>query len=1067
VDALARILAEPPADPFADDVVAVPSQGVERWLAQRLSTVLGAGHRRDGICAGVRFPSAATLVDDAVAAATGTDPRTDPWVRPTWVLLEVIDECVTETWCSVLAHHLGADRDDSRSLERRGRRWATASHLAGLYRTYAAERPAMIEAWAAGADTDGTGHLLPADLHWQAELWRRLRTRLGPDPAEHLDATCGALREHPELSALPQRLSIFGATRLSTRALAVLDALSEHREVHLWLPHPSPALWTALHGRCATRRASDPTTTVATHPLLRSLGRDVRELQLRLPAHTDTHHPAAPADDRPTLLAQLQRDLLHDQPPTGGLTADATVQVHSCHGPGRQVEVLRELLLSLFEDDPTLEPRDVLVLCPDIETFAPLVLATFGLDTALPHPGGALRVRLADRSLRQTNPLLDVVTRLLQLAGSRATATQVLDLAATPGVRTRFALTDDDLDRVRGWVATSGVRWGLDESTRAAHGLGAVPQNTWRTGIDRILLGVTTAEDDHVTLGRALPLDDVDSGDVDLAGRLAELLDRVQDVLRALDGEHPAAHWTTTLLTALDSLTDTTADDAWQLAQARRELAAATDGSTGTLRLPDVRAMLAQRLRGHPTRASFRTGNLTVCTLVPMRAVPHRVVVLLGMDDGVFPRAGARDGDDVLARDPAIGERDAGSEDRQLLLDALLSAGDRLVVLHTGADPVTAATRPPAVPIGELLDVLDLMTTATRDTLVRRHPLQPFDARQFTGTPPTSFDPVNLAGARAAARPRTPEPARTLLAPRPGPVTLEDLASFVEHPVRAYLRQRLQITLPGEDDDVLDSLPIELDGLQTWAIGDRLLTAALAGTSEADAARTERLRGTLPPGALAAAVLRTVLPRVGALAEAAAPLLAGAPRTVDVRLDVAGTDLSGTVAGVRAGGTVVTVTYSTLGPKHRARAWVNALALAATEGHGRAVTIGRAGDRARTSTLVAPADPLTVLADLVDLRERGLREPLPLHPAPSEAYAASRTNPERARGAAKAAWDGGMFPGTGADRHHVQVWGADAPFTVWTEQAARADEPDLGERSRFGTLAHRFWHPLLEAENLS
>ena len=727
--------------------------------------------------------------------------------------------------------------------------------------------------------------------------------------------------------------------------------------------------------------------------------------------------------------------------------------------------MLRELLLHCFTADPTLEPRDVIILCPDVETFAPLILATFGLDADLPHPGSALRVRLADRSLRQTNPLLETIARLLELAGSRVTATQILDLAATGAVRRQFSYTDDDLERIRGWVATSGVRWGLNDITRSAFNLQTVPQNTWRTGLDRILLGVTTAEDTPVALRTALPLDDVDSGDIDLAGRLAELLDRVQHILDALDGEHPATHWTDTLLGALDSLTDTTRDDMWQLGQARRELAAATDGSTGTIRLPDVRAMLADRLRGRPTRASFRTGNLTVCTLVPMRAVPHRVVVLLGMDDGVFPRAGALDGEDVLGRDPCVGERDRTSEDRQLLLDAVVSAGERVIVLHTGADPVTGAQRPPAVPIGELLDTLEVMTGDRRADLVTRHPLQPFDTAQFTGTTPTSFDPVNLAGALAASAPRIPTPPRGVLPVRPGPVSLDDLASFVEHPVRAYLRQRLQMTLPGEDDAVLDAPPIEMDALEQWAGGTRLLAAALAGIPLPDAVGAERLRGTLPPGNLALPVLADIEPRVQALAAAAAPLMAGAPRAVDVRLDIGGVQLSGTVP-VR-GNTIVTATYSTLGAKQRAKAWVQVLAFAVTEGAGRAVTIGRKGRGARTSTLVAPANALDVLAELVALREAGLREPLPLHPTPSEAYTAARANPAHARGAAEAAWTGDRFPGVQADAHHVQVWGANAPFSVWTGPPALPNEPVMGERSRFGALAHRFWIPLLDAETTS
>ncbi len=1059
-DGLARVLATPLADPFAAEVVAVPAKGVERWLAQRLSTALGATAAGDGICSGVVFPSAGRLVDEALAAARGTDLRDDPWANPVWPLLEVIDACSGEPWCTVLGRHLGAGADD----HRRGRRWAAAARLAGLFRSYGAHRPHMLRAWAEGSDTDGQD-ALPADLVWQAELWRRLRDRLGPSPAERLEADCAALRSDPSLSALPERISVFGPTRLHADALAVLDALAGNRDVHLWLPHPSPVLWDRLAGSTAGRRRADGTATLPRHPLLRSLARDVRELQLRLPAHADEHHGD---DARPaTLLGRLQADLRDDAPP-GPAALDDSVEVHACHGPARQVEVLRERLLRLFEDDPTLEPRDVLVMCPDVETFAPLISAAFGLGPGLPHPGGALRVRLADRSLRRTNPLLDTVAALLDLAQSRVTASQVLDLAATPGVRRRFGFTDEELERVRDWVARSGVRWGIDASTRRPYELEHVPQNTWQAGLDRVLLGVTTSEDEPVWLDRALPLDDVDSSDIDLAGRLAELLDRLEVVLTALSGEHPVGHWVETLAGALDLLTDTDPADAWQLAQARRELAEAGEGGVSPVRLPDVRAMLADRFRGRPTRANFRTGNLTVCTLVPMRSVPHRVVVLLGLDDGVFPRTAGMDGDDVLARNPCVGERDVRSEDRQLLLDAVMAAGERVVVLYTGADPVSGASRPPAVPLGELLDVLDAMVPGARAAVVTRHPLQPYDVRSFTGSPPPSFDPVGLAGARRAVLPRTPPAARRPLGPRTGPVALEDLVAFVEHPVRAFLRQRLGITLPGEDDEVADAVAATLDPLQEWAVGERLLDAGLRGTSPEDAQRAEWLRGTLPPRGLGAQVLRRVGTRVDALVAAGGPVVAGPARTVDVRLDLGGRELHGTVNGVRDGA-VVSVTYSSLSPKHRARAWVLALALAATEGAGRAVTVGRMRDRARTSTITAPADPGAVLADLLDLYDRGMCEPLPLAVKTSWAYAGGRLeghDTERALDTARKEWnrDGG---GEREDRSHEYAWGPRPAFDQLVAAEPGDGEAWAGESTRFGALACRFWTPVRAAEQFS
>jgi exodeoxyribonuclease V gamma subunit len=513
-------------------------------------------------------------------------------------------------------------------------------------------------------------------------------------------------------------------------------------------------------------RRADPTAGTARHPLLGSLGRDARELQLRLPSDcVDTHHPAQ-ASPPVTLLQRLQADLRDDRAPDGGFAlqpGDRSVQVHSCHGPDRQVEVLREVVLGLLEADPTLEPRDVLVMCPDVEAFAPLVSACFGLaDGPDAHPGQRLQVRLADRALRQVNPLLDTVSQLLELADSRATASQLLDLLAGAPVRRRFDLDEADLERLRELVVRSGVRWGLDGAHRAPFHLDGFPQNTWSAGLDRLLLGVAMSGAEHEWLGTALPLDEVESGDVARVGRLAEFVERVAAVLAGLTGQQPLDRWVAVLQDGLDALTLVTGTDEWQGTQARAELAAAVraagpHATTVALGLADVRGLLAERLRGRPTRANFRTGTLTVATLVPMRSVPHRVICLLGLDDGAFPRAGVPDGDDLFARDPLVGERDPRSEDRQLFLDAICAATEHLVVVHSGADERTGARRPPAVPLGELLDAV--AATAGPEALgqvVVRHPLQPFDPRNFAGSEPFSFDRAELAGAVVGAGPRRP-----------------------------------------------------------------------------------------------------------------------------------------------------------------------------------------------------------------------------------------------------------------------------------------------------------------------
>jgi exodeoxyribonuclease V gamma subunit len=1160
-DALARLLSEPVGDPLAPDVVAVATRGMERWLTQRMSATLGASAARaDGVCANVLFPTPHRLTLDAVAAASGIDPREDPWLpeRAMWPLLEVVEHSLHEPWLGALATYLGAGPGLERNADpvRRARRLTVVRHLAGLFDRYARHRPWMVQAWSDGRDLDPAGGPLAQSGAWQAELWRRLRARIPvPDPAGRVAGACDRLRAEPELVELPERVSLFGLTRMPAGELDVLRALAAAREVHAFLLHPSPALWravgealTSVPDATASHRHSDPTRLLARNRLLASWGRDARELQLVLAAGrslhrsgpgrseapiastlfdpppgppgagADTDHGPAPDPGPTCLLARLQAEIRDDTPAPGvphpghddlraTLSADdRSVQIHACHGRVRQVEVLRDAVLHALAEDPTLEPRDVIVMCPDVEAYAPLIHATFGAGERQPSDGDGprpvdLRVRLADRSLRQVNPVLAVVWQLLELVGQRVTASQVLDIADREPVRRRFELDDDDLTRITDWVSQAGIRWGIDAAQRAAFKLGRFDDGTWERGLGRLLLGVTMNEDGQRLFGNVLPLDDVDDRSIDLAGRLTELVARLGEALRALSEPQTLAAWAAAIAQAADALTATAPRERWQRSELQRvldELVAEAGGAPERVLAPgELRSHIAGRLEGRATRANFRTGHLTVCTLMPMRSVPHRVVCLLGLDDGAFPRKAPRDGDDLMLLDPLIGERDPRSEDRQLLLDALMAATERLIVTYTGNDERTNAVRPPAVPIGELLDAIDATVRtdsgAARDRVVIRHPLQPFDPRNFTpgalgGPGPWSFDALTLAGARALEAPRaTPRPFLSRpLPPRHEPVVeLADLIRFLEHPVRAFLRLRLGISLRDWGDELADSMPVELDGLERWGVGQRLLDARVAGVPGRTAALAEIARGTLPPGQLAKPVIQDlyrVVDRIyGAAAEAARVGAGGDP--LDVRVELAdGRVLTGTVGGV-SGDVLMTTTFSRVSAKHRLAAWARLVALTASwpERALEAVTVGRARDGevriARAGPLAPDRDRRRAVAReqlelLVDLYDRGMREPLPIFCATSHAYAEAARQGQDAAQAARGEWETGFgFDREDRELEHQLVLGGTLTVAELLERAPAAGEDgpgwELAEGSRFGRYARRLWSGPLTHEDVS
>ncbi len=1055
---LGALLRDTADDPFTPELIAVPTPGIERFITQSLSRVLGtSAARNDGVCANVDFGSPTSLVNRAVAQACGVDLAADPWAahRMVWPLLDAIDATLGQSWAEVLSRHLdGAGID---------RRFAVASHIAGLFEAYGTQRPQMLTAW----ETRENGHdEVPPDLGWQPPLWRALRERIDePSPAQRLRIACTELLENPAAVDLPARLSVFGPSRLPTFHLLVLEALSSHRDVHLWLPDPSPALWAALADQPPTPRREDSSADLAVHPLLRSLSRDARELRLRLTFDTDQYLPAQL--DGHTLLGALQCQIRDNRAPAPS-SADHSMQVHSCHGPTRQAEVIREVILGLLQAHPSLQPRDILIMCPDLETFAPLLSAAF----SGPDAAGNLRLRIADRTSEQDNDVLAALAALLEMLTGRMELSAVLDFADRAPVRQRLGFDDDDIERLEQLTARAGIRWGLDAKHRREFGL-PVNSGSWSWGMDRLLVGTALSEGGLPLLGGILPVDDVQSADVDRVGRLAELISRLRKVRAALTRQ-PMQQWAQTLATAISDLTSVSGNQTWQLPNALGALRTLADSAGGwdcELSLADVRWLLTDLLAGRPTRTNFRSGDLTVCGLAPMRSVPHRVICLVGMDDAAFPRAVAADGDDVLARAPMIGDRDVRSEDRQVLLDAVMAAREHLIITYTGADERTNAPRPPCVPLSELLDTVQGMT---HGDIVVKHPLQPFDPRNFTEgalaeNRAFSHDRQALAAARAAVGVRHPWHRMTL----PGLPPLQrtdltplDLAAFMRSPIAAFLKSRLGITLRKADDPAPEQIPVHLNPLQKWQVGDRTTRLLAAGEAVDRVAAAARARGDLPPGALGAEVLAAVGREAADVAQRYETLREGTARQIHTVIALPdGHRISGVIADV-FGDSILRYTFSKAKPRDRLRLWAELLCLAIAHPQTRWSARLVSKDGGIVLACPPPATAYESLTELVELYWAGMSSLLPLPVATSYAYAQGRMEGKNASMALRAARLSQWQNRYGAERDDpeiVALWGVDAEVDVLLDEVPQAHENWFDEATRFGMLARRLWEPILRA----
>ncbi|MFY0732364.1 exodeoxyribonuclease V subunit gamma [Pseudomonas sp. NFX15] len=1100
-----------PLAPLENEIALVQSNGIAQWLKLALAEDSEDDDMGGcGIAAAIDVQLPGSFMWQLYRTVLGRDEIPVKSLLDkaplTWRLMRLLPQLINQPHFEPLQRFLTHDTDLRK-------RYQLSERLADLFDQYQVYRADWLEDWAEGRhqirSVRGEAKPLGPANCWQAELWRALLMDVGEEGMAQSRAgvhqrfveRINTLETAPK--GLPSRVIVFGISSLPAQALEALAGLARFSQVLLCVHNPCRHHWADIvadkdllrHQYKRQARKSgmpvvlDPQTLHQhAHPLLAAWGKQGRDYINLLDSYDDPNsYRSAFRDGRIDLfsdslplnmLNQLQDDILELRPlnetrerwPAVDLEKDQSICFHIAHSAQREVEILHDQLLERFSADPQLRPRDIIVMVPDIDSYAPHIRAVFGQLER--HDPRFIPFTLADQGQRGRDPLLIAVEHLLKLPDSRFPVSEILDLLDVPALRARFGVEERDLPTLHRWIEGAGVRWGMNAEQRAGLGLPSeLEQNSWRFGLRRMLLGYAVGSADAYE--GIEPYDEIGGLDATLIGPLVALLDALQVAHQELSQPARPEQWGVRLqaLVQLFFLASNEHDD-YLLGQLEelRETWLDTCESVALqdeLPLTVVReAWLAGLDQGRLSQR-FLAGAVNFCTLMPMRAIPFRLVCLLGMNDGDYPRAQPPLDFDLMGSDYRPGDRSRREDDRYLLLEALLSARDQLYISWVGRSIRDNSERPASVLIGQLRDHLasgwrlqqgdkDLLEAMTQE-----HPLQPFSARYFhEGDASFSY----ASEWQVLHQPTEALATSEVLAEhvQDEPLSLGQLQDFLRNPVRHFFSQRLKVFFEAAEVPLADEEPFVLDALQRYSLSDRLLEAALAEPGNSDQAleaQAKRLQnsGLLPLAGFGECLQRELIEPLPDLLQRHQQLLALWPTPLSsalpVNLELQGLFIEGWLSGLhqRADGGLLSITTipNSIGSIksrkwHRlTRPWVNHLVACAS---GMALTTALVASD--DSLLLAPLDESAaqkILSDLLMAWQSGMRQPLPV--AVKTAFAwLGQTDPVKADTAARKAYEGdgqttegerGESPALARQFADYDALIADETFTDWCDALYR------------------------------
>lgn len=1075
---LADVLREPLGDPLRSEIVMVQNRSMERWVSMQLAL-------RHGICANIRFPFPRTFLYEILAKVTENLPEDDyePGIM-TWRILHQMPECLNHPSFISLKWYLS---DDPTHLKR----YQLAASIAQVFDGYLIFRPEMIMAWEGGES--GTG-----DEAWQAELWRMIRKGCkAGHVAAYREEILRKLRHESGMDAvLPPRIAIFGISTLPRFYLDLFNTLSRKMEINGFFMNPCREFWGDIRsgketGRMVQRVRERTSWNEVTgedlyleegNSLLASLGNQGRDFFTYLTNLTVEIRESFVEPGEETLLTTLQSDVLNLRDrggkgiPGKSLTEDDhSLRVHSCHGPLREIEVLHDQLLEMFAEDPGLLPKDILVMAPDIETYTPLIEAMFGAGNGEGFQagrGGSIPFSIADRTISHGSPLLQAFLAILELHGSRFELSRVLSVLDAGPVQRRFGMDEADAETIRRWIIEAGVRWGIDAEDKERAGLPSFQENTWRAGLDRLLLGYAMPRRGESIFQGIVPYDDLEGKDARILGRFLDFIETLFSEVTALGQARTLAGWSDALSALLEKLFDSSeqeeAEDLRAILRSLEDLRRI--GEKGEGGFPEavdfavMKAHLTGVLEKTGLQYGYLTGGVTFCALVPMRSIPFQVICLLGMNNADYPRHSREVDFDLMAHKPRPGDRSRRDDDRYLFLEAMLSARKTLYISYCGQSSEDNSVIPPSVLISELLDYLEQGFSEgekIRDRVLTVHHLQAFHPSYFNGDPKLfSYSEENCRAARALIDPSREAPrffTGVLPDPEPGwrDIQVADMKLFFRNPAKFLLERRIGISLAEGPELPEDRERFRIEGLDGYLLGQTLLEYALSGKDPLALLPAAMAAGELPHGTAGVCHFEEMCRGVRSFAVSAGPYLQSRrPLPLELDLEIGDFHLEGRIDSLYEGG-LIHYRYANLRAADHLRVWIDHLLCQLTETDAFPQTgalLGRDG----VWRYAQSKDPRASLDCLLEIYGKGLKTPLPFFPETSLAYAEALSGGKRSEAEAlrkaENTWMGNdRQRGEGDDPYIRLCFGTSPPLDrEFQETALAVFGPLLRHRERIG-----------------